>query len=153
MDKLLTKLFDGIPGTTIILSTLIRNTNNPENVKKINDQYIQLVSDRRDKHDSIVLAKMSEDDLEVELQDGTHPTTDGYHKMAKPWADAIRQADLESLIKKPASTSTSSSSTRDSKPAAEAESSSSSQSTSTQTSGAVSKFPHKKFWTWVYTFG
>lgn len=150
MDELLTKLYDGISGTTIILSTLLPNDFNPDNVKNINAQYRRLVSDRRDKHDSIVLAEMS--DLEIELQDGTHPTTTGYHAMTRPWFDAITKANLEGLIKKPVSTSTSSSSTRDNKAPTEAESSPPSQSTSVETSGAVSRFPHKRFWTWFYTF-
>ncbi|KAJ5555374.1 hypothetical protein N7461_003844 [Penicillium sp. DV-2018c] len=107
MDSLLTQLFDGIPGTTIILSTLIFNGKRAQEVADISGQYVELAAKRRAQNDSLVLADMSTFIKWNELVDGIHPTADGYERMASVWWAAIQEAEKEGLLKAPRPTSTS----------------------------------------------
>ncbi|CAG8927135.1 unnamed protein product [Penicillium salamii] len=107
MDSLLTELYDAIPGTTIILSTLIPNGKKPVLVSEISQQYRDLVAKRRAQNDSLVLAEMSTFIKSTQLVDGIHPTADGYEEMAAVWWAAIQEAENEGLLKAPTSTSTS----------------------------------------------
>lgn len=105
MNKLLSHLFDTIPGTTIILSTLLPNRLAPKRVAEINDQYRQLAAERRKAGDRIVLAEMDDGFLTIDdLKDGTHPTDEGYGKMAEVWWAAIRAAEVEGILQEPADT-------------------------------------------------
>jgi hypothetical protein len=107
MDSLLTQLFDGIPGTTIILSTLVFNGKKPQEVSDISGQYQKLAAKRRAQNDSLVLADMSTFIKWNELVDNIHPTANGYEHMASVWWAAIQQAEKEGLLKEPESTPTS----------------------------------------------
>jgi len=105
MDSLLTELYDAIPGTTIILSTLIPNDKKPNLVSDISQQYRDLVAKRRAQNDSLVLAEMSTFLKSNQLVDKIHPTAAGYEEMASVWWAAIQVAENEALLKAPASTS------------------------------------------------
>ncbi|OGM47389.1 hypothetical protein ABOM_002570 [Aspergillus bombycis] len=103
MNVLLTRLYEGIPGTTIILSTLLSN-GDPDaqaNVVKINAQYRNIAAARRENGDKIVLAEMSDFITVSELVDGTHPTDAGYKKMASVWWAAIQEAESAKFLSKP----------------------------------------------------
>ncbi|KAJ5780794.1 hypothetical protein N7457_005954 [Penicillium paradoxum] len=107
MDSLLTDFFDGIPGTTIILSTLIYNGQEPQLVADISEQYKELAAKRRARNESLVLADMGTFIRWTELVDDIHPTATGYESMASVWWAAIQEAENEGLLKAPAATSTS----------------------------------------------
>ncbi|KAB8270801.1 hypothetical protein BDV30DRAFT_241024 [Aspergillus minisclerotigenes] len=104
MDALLTRLFDAIPGTTIILSTLLPRIAESQIVyftNYISDQYRQIFTARRQKGQRIVLAEMS-DFIKVEdLIDGTHPNDFGYKKVASVWWEAIQEAEREGRLQPP----------------------------------------------------
>lgn len=108
MDSLLTSFFDGIPGTTIILSTLIYNGQEPQLVSDISQQYRDLAAKRRAQNDSLVLADMNSFIRWNELVDDIHPTEAGYERMASVWWAAIQEAESEGLLKAPESTATNS---------------------------------------------
>ncbi|KAF7589874.1 hypothetical protein BBP40_003586 [Aspergillus hancockii] len=101
MNALLTHLFDAIPGTTIILSTLLTKETHFDHVVTINEQYRQIVAARRQLGQRIVLAEMSQFIKLEELVDGTHPNDYGYKKMASVWWAAIQEAERESLLQPP----------------------------------------------------
>lgn len=107
MDSLLTELYDAVPGTTIILSTLIPNGKKPVPISSISQQYRDLAAKRRAQNDSLVLAEMSTFIKSTQLVDGIHPTADGYEEMAAVWWAAIQEADTEGFLRAPASTATS----------------------------------------------
>lgn len=92
MNSLISKLFDQIEGTTIILSTLLPNGKEPELVKEINKQYRTLAAFWRAKNGRVVLADMSKFIKEDQLVDGTHPDDYGYKEMASVWWAAIQVA-------------------------------------------------------------
>ncbi|KAE8390395.1 hypothetical protein BDV23DRAFT_193793 [Aspergillus alliaceus] len=103
MNVMLTRLYDKIPGTTIILSTLLSN-GDPKaqaNVVKINEQYRNIAAARRKNGDKIVLAEMSDFIKVNELVDGTHPTDHGYKKMASVWWAAIQEAEKAKFLSEP----------------------------------------------------
>jgi hypothetical protein len=104
MDALLTHLFDAIPGTTIILSSLLPLKDHPDRVSSISDQYRQIVAARRQQKQRIVLADMSEFITAGELVDGTHPNDYAYKKMASVWWAAIQEAEREGLLQPPNNT-------------------------------------------------
>lgn len=105
MDSLLTELYEAIPDTTIILSTLIPNNKKPNLVADISQQYRDLAAKRRAQNDSLVLAEMSTFIKSNQLVDKIHPTAAGYEEMASVWWAAIQVAESEGLLKAPASTS------------------------------------------------
>ncbi|PLB54069.1 SGNH hydrolase [Aspergillus steynii IBT 23096] len=104
MDKLITRLFDAIPGTTIILSTLLPNTRQSKRIEQINTQFRKIVATRRANDERIVLAEMSDFIRKDELVDGTHPTDYGYKKMASVWWAAIQEAEADELLQQPKAT-------------------------------------------------
>ncbi|CAI7589575.1 unnamed protein product [Penicillium glandicola] len=106
MDALLTYLFDSIPGTTIILSTLTYNTKKPLLASDISKQYLELAAKRRARNESLVLADMSTFIRWNQLVDGIHPTAAGYEEMSSVWWAAIQEAESEGFLKAPESTST-----------------------------------------------
>ncbi|GES65471.1 hypothetical protein ATETN484_0012037600 [Aspergillus terreus] len=101
MNGLLTQLFDAIPGTTIILSTLLQNTRQPINVETINTEYRKLAAQRRADGDRVVLAEMSQFIKFDQLKDGTHPIDLGYKEMASVWWAAIETAQQAGFLQKP----------------------------------------------------
>ncbi|KAJ5864233.1 uncharacterized protein N7529_006149 [Penicillium soppii] len=105
MDSLLTELYAAIPGTTIILSTLIPNGKKPNLVADISEQYRDLAAKRRAQNDSLVLAEMSYFIKSDQLVDKIHPTAAGYEEMASVWWAAIQVAESEGFLKAPVSTS------------------------------------------------
>lgn len=104
MDSLLTYLFDNIPNTTIILSTLTFNGKKPQLGTDISTQYIEIAAKRRARNESLVLADMSTFIQWKQLVDKIHPTALGYEEMASVWWAAIQQAEKEGLLKAPTST-------------------------------------------------
>ncbi|CAG8908879.1 unnamed protein product [Penicillium egyptiacum] len=106
MDSLLTYLFDNIPNTTIILSTLTFNGKQPQLSTKISTQYLELAAKRRARNESLVVADMSTFIQWKQLVDKIHPTAAGYEEMASVWWAAIQQAEKEGFLKAPKSTST-----------------------------------------------
>ncbi|KAJ6057366.1 hypothetical protein N7460_000640 [Penicillium canescens] len=104
MNQMLTRLYDTIPGTTIILSTLLPNNNEKAQANSviINEQYRNIVAARQKNNDRIVLAEMSDYIKHTDLlPDGTHPTGPGYEKMASVWWAAIQEAESKELLQKP----------------------------------------------------
>ncbi|KAJ6007797.1 hypothetical protein N7540_011773 [Penicillium herquei] len=100
MNSLLDLLFEKIPGTTILLSTLLPNKDVPYWVQDISAQYRELAAKRRDNGDRVVLADMSYFITKSELADATHPDDEGYKKMASVWWAAIEEALKEDMIQK-----------------------------------------------------
>ncbi|KAJ5646436.1 LipaseGDSL [Penicillium lividum] len=98
MNSLLDLLFEKVPNTTIILSTLLPNKKTPQVVEWISDQYRVLAAKRRKSGDRIVLADMSTFIKLDELADATHPTDVGYKRMASVWWAAIEDALQENMI-------------------------------------------------------
>lgn len=105
MNSLISKLFDQIEGTTIILSTLLPNGKEPELVKEINKQYRTLAAFWRAKNGRVVLADMSKFIKEDQLVDGTHPDDYGYKEMASVWWAAIQVAQAEGMLQQASDTS------------------------------------------------
>ncbi|KAJ5759045.1 Lipase GDSL [Penicillium odoratum] len=100
MNSLLDLLFEKVPNTTIILSTLLPNKKSPQVVEWISDQYRVLAAKRRKSGDRIVLADMSSFIKLDELADATHPTDVGYKRMASVWWAAIEDALQENMIQR-----------------------------------------------------
>ncbi|KAF2112802.1 hypothetical protein BDV96DRAFT_497426 [Lophiotrema nucula] len=80
-------------GVTIILSTLIPNGNSEANgyVNTINQRFRQLIVDYQSQGRQILLAEMNNGFITVgDLNtDGTHPTNEGYPKLAAVWTAGI----------------------------------------------------------------
>ncbi|KAJ5994334.1 hypothetical protein N7451_010058 [Penicillium sp. IBT 35674x] len=100
MNSLLDLIFEKVPDTTIILSTLLPNKDKPELVGWISDQYRTLAAKRRKSGDRVVLADMSSFIPLDELADATHPTDAGYKRMASVWWAAIEDALQEDMIQR-----------------------------------------------------
>lgn len=101
MSKLIDYLFDQIPNVTIILSTLILNTQ--EGVDKrisniINPQYQDIVHSKQQENKRVGLAALHAVVAAGELIDGTHPNDYGYEKMAEAWLSAIYRAGHKGLL-------------------------------------------------------
>ncbi|KAJ5210172.1 Lipase GDSL [Penicillium cf. griseofulvum] len=105
MDSLLTYLFNAIPNTTIILSTLTFNGKAPELATDISMQYLELAAKRRAQNDRLVVADMSTFIQWDQLVDKIHPTAAGYKEMASVWWAAIQDAEKEGFLEAPKSTS------------------------------------------------
>lgn len=103
-DSLLTFLYGAISNTTIIMSTLLPNTVEPDLVAEINEQYHDVYDNREAAGDRIVLADMYTFLTTDDLQDGTHPTDYGYEKMASVWWSAIQTALNNNYLSAPIDT-------------------------------------------------
>ena len=106
MDLLIDGLYRQVPDTTVILSTLLPNANvsNAQvNVDKVNAQYRALFERRRELNQSIVLAEMvgAVTDSHMNTDDHTHPTDEGYFRMAQVWWEALREAEWRQFLQKP----------------------------------------------------
>jgi hypothetical protein len=105
MDAMIATLFDGIPNTTIILSTLFPNRDKTVYAcaQDLNKGYRQIVSKRQASGDKICLAEMGYDHNDPSqqggfLDDGIDPTDAGYVNMASVWWEAIGWAlDAKSI--------------------------------------------------------
>lgn len=104
MNSLMTKLFNEIDGTTIILSTLLPNKKEPKLVESINKQFRTLAAFWRAKNGRVVLADMSTFIKEDQLVDGVHPDDYGYTEMASVWWAAIQVAIAENLLQEASNT-------------------------------------------------
>ncbi|KAL1610851.1 hypothetical protein SLS60_002522 [Paraconiothyrium brasiliense] len=106
MKSLVEKLLSKIPGTTVILSTLVPHKWPDANarVTTLNQRYRDLVKSMNNEH--LLLADMNTGWLtESDLTDKTHPTEEGYRKMAAVWERAIYAALSRNVVTRPATTS------------------------------------------------
>ncbi|KAK4222286.1 SGNH hydrolase-type esterase domain-containing protein [Podospora fimiseda] len=109
-NALLDKLQLGIPGVTIIVSTLIPGTlpGIIKNRDSINNQIRQLVETRRNRGEKIILADV-ERPMDVistnNIPDGTHPNDEGHRMLAALFHRAIKQAREVGFITRPRDTS------------------------------------------------
>ncbi|KAF9882902.1 hypothetical protein FE257_004916 [Aspergillus nanangensis] len=102
IDTLMTYLFDTVPGTTIILSTLLPCTIHPTLIDEINSQYRALASRQRADGKRVILADMDRFIGVSQLgPDGIHPTYMGYKVMASVWFSAIESAEQADMIPSP----------------------------------------------------
>jgi len=113
MRSLVEKLFAEIPGTTVVLSTLLPNAVDSvdERVDSVNEKFRELVATLSSSGSTaegaegqrIVLAEMNNgyitrDEL---VEDGIHPNKEGYNKMAARWYEVIIAASKDGLIQVP----------------------------------------------------
>ncbi|KAI7785936.1 hypothetical protein LA080_005597 [Diaporthe eres] len=110
LGSLLDSLFTEIPGTTLIVSTLIPGTDpDVERYRaEANRQYRALINDRRSRGQKVVLAEMDGVagyfDTRVgsgDYFDETHPNDKGYLKMAAIWRKALNTAESEGKLTAP----------------------------------------------------
>lgn len=107
MESLLEMTWDASPKSTIILSTLLANSDKSveTEVVETNSQYRDLVKRKADQGKRITLVDMhtaagpSLDDL----VDGVHPNDLGYQKMALLWYQGIQGCASRGLIEEPSS--------------------------------------------------
>lgn len=96
LGSLIDRLFDAIPGVTIVASTLLPNANpkTQANVKIYNGQIPGVVQKRQASGKHIVYVDFSTSTFSLSdlSSDGTHPTDAGYVKMAEVWYQGIAAA-------------------------------------------------------------
>ncbi|KAF5667399.1 acetylxylan esterase [Fusarium denticulatum] len=96
MDDVLEYLWETSPLSTVILSTLLVNSDKQFNsrVRDINSRLRGLIMLKEAERKRIVLADMySTNGPKLDdLMDGTHPNDDCYSKMAYVWFDAVQKA-------------------------------------------------------------
>ncbi|KAI0517050.1 SGNH hydrolase-type esterase domain-containing protein [Xylaria bambusicola] len=96
IDDMLQRLWEASPGSTIILSTLLKNEDIQVNtrVMEFNHRIRQLVRQKEAEERKVVLADMDTPyGPEVgDLVDGVHPNNQGYKKMADIWYSSIQTA-------------------------------------------------------------
>lgn len=105
MESLLEMTWGASPRSTIILSTLLANsdTSVEAEILRANAQYHDLVKQKTDEGKRITLVDMHTaagpniDDL----VDGVHPNDLGYQKMALLWFEGIRDCISRGLIEEP----------------------------------------------------
>lgn len=105
MDSLLEMTWDASPKSTIILSTLLANSDMSveAEILQTNAQYRDLVKRKTEEGKRITLVDMhtavgpSLDDL----VDGVHPNDLGYQKMALLWYEGIQNCAARGLIEEP----------------------------------------------------
>lgn len=103
MKEMIEDLFDKVPGTVIVLSTLLDSEKAQENVDLINDGYRSLAKELVDADLHVQLADMADGFITKEyIHDGTHPTIEGFERMASVWAWAIDQANSKGWLNEPA---------------------------------------------------
>ncbi|KAI3334253.1 SGNH hydrolase-type esterase domain-containing protein [Ustulina deusta] len=102
IDDMLHSLWEASPGSTIILSTLVKQNDGKVNsrVVEINDQIRKLVQRMAAEQKRIALA-----DMYIpcgpqvgDLVDGIHPNDTGYKKMANIWHNSIQTARAKGLL-------------------------------------------------------
>lgn len=104
MENLIEDLFRKIPDVTIVLSTLLPNKNAAGNDKirnEVNPIYKAIVKSGQKKKQRIVLADLHSALTTEDLIDGTHPTNEGYKKVAEAWLPAIYEAGRERMLVEP----------------------------------------------------
>ncbi|KAI0490969.1 SGNH hydrolase-type esterase domain-containing protein [Xylaria cf. heliscus] len=102
IDDMLHRLWEVSPGSTIVLSTLVKNNDEQVNTRvvEINHQIRKLVQRREAEQKRIVLADMYAlcGPQVHDLIDGVHPNDTGYKKMADIWYNSIEIAALKGLL-------------------------------------------------------
>ena len=74
----------------VILAKIINHFLYPDNIIKLNGYILELVKNRQDNGDIIVLADMhSKLNGTIYFQDKVHPNENGYKKMAQIWLEKI----------------------------------------------------------------
>lgn len=111
MGDLMTDVIKEIPDALIVLSTLVPNKidKGRQNVPIINEQLRALVPQFQDDGKRVVLADMNDgfildDDISDEIggkPDNTHPTMEGFRKMAAVWRVAIAEGQDKGWIEAP----------------------------------------------------
>ena len=105
MEQLLQVLYDATPEATVLLSTLLVNGDSDANDRttEVNEQIKQLVSDQQGEGRPIILVDFQgPNGLTLDdIQDGVHPTDDGYAKMAPFWFDGLVEADSQGFLQAP----------------------------------------------------
>ncbi|KAM0702010.1 hypothetical protein Q7P35_010920 [Cladosporium inversicolor] len=96
LGSLIGRLFDAIPGVTIVASTLLPNANpkTQANVKIHNGQIPSVVQKRQANGKHIVQVDFSSSSFSLSdlSPDGTHPTDAGYIRLAEVWYQGITAA-------------------------------------------------------------
>lgn len=104
MSALLDDVYKGSPRATIILSTLLVRSDEEkqECVLDLNSQFKTVAAAQRANGRRIVLVDMQPPagPTTAELVDGTHPTEEGYAKMADIWFAGIKEADRAGFLLK-----------------------------------------------------
>lgn len=105
MDSLLEMTWAASPRSTIILSTLLPNSDTSVEAKilQTNAQYRDLVKRKTDEGKRITLVDMhtaAGPNLD-DLVDGVHPSDLGYQKMALLWYEGIQDCAARGLIEEP----------------------------------------------------
>ena len=97
LGSLIDRLFDAIPGVTVVASTLLPNGNSKTqaNVEIYNRKIPDVVQMRQADGKQIVYVDFSSSYFSTSdlSSDGTHPTDAGYLKMAEVWYQGITAAD------------------------------------------------------------
>ncbi|KAK4220604.1 SGNH hydrolase-type esterase domain-containing protein [Podospora fimiseda] len=106
---MLDKLQEGIPGVTIIVSTLIQGTLDGirKNRDNINNQIRELVRERRHLGQKIILADVDHPSNWIPtsmIPDGTHPNDEGHRRLAAIFHRAIKEAHRIGFITRPRDT-------------------------------------------------
>lgn len=105
LGRLIDRLFDGIPGVTIIASTLLPNSdaNTQANIDIFNGQIPGIVQSRQIGGKKVAHVDFSSSYFSLsDLSDGTHPTDEGYLKMSEVWCQGIAAADSRGWLAVPA---------------------------------------------------
>lgn len=107
MENLLEMTWDASPRSTIILSTLLANSDESVDAKilETNAHYLDLVKRKADEGKRIMLVDMhsvSGPSLD-DLVDGVHPNDLGYQKMALLWYQGIHDCESRGFIEEPLS--------------------------------------------------
>lgn len=93
LGSLIDRLFDAVPGVTIVASTILPNANpkTQANVKIYNSKIPDVVRRHQDAGKHIVYVDFSSPSFSLAdlSSDGTHPTDAGYIKMAEVWYQGI----------------------------------------------------------------
>ncbi|KAI0891358.1 carbohydrate esterase family 3 protein [Annulohypoxylon nitens] len=103
MADMLNDIYRDSPRATVVLSTLIVNSNKDAQAraKQINAQFKTVAADFQASKHRIVLVDMQSDagpTLSDLNKDGTHPTDAGYKKMADIFYAGIKEADKQNYL-------------------------------------------------------
>lgn len=105
VDTLLENVWAASPGSTIILSTLLRSMDPRAEAQVLhaNEQLCKLGEQKLAEHKRIVVVDMHGLDgpQDVDIADGTHPNDSGYHKMAHIWFCGIQEAASRKFLQAP----------------------------------------------------
>ncbi|OLN87895.1 hypothetical protein CCHL11_00163 [Colletotrichum chlorophyti] len=103
--EMLEYIWDTSTRASIVLSTLLPNGKNTTEacVLRVNEQFKQLVEEQQAKSKKVVLVDMHSDQgvLKSDLVDGTHPSDEGYAKMANIWFEGIKDAASRGWLESP----------------------------------------------------